>query len=133
MTTHGTTEIREHEKLIRNFISNESFFRNQRDFAETYPSLDSVALSKPPERLSQGKLLWRNVSVTPEKLNEGFYSDSAMKFLSSEGESLKIDAMIKYTLGISDRAVGWVTAQDPEETVNKVLLKLFTNLRSPEN
>ena len=129
LTTEGTTKVREHEKLIRNFISHESFFMNQKDFAESYPPLDSIALLRPPERLSQGKLLWRNVSVTPEILSEGFFADSAMKFLSSEGESLKIDAMIRYPLGIADRAVGWVDAQNPEETQNKVLLKLFTNLR----
>ena len=129
----GVKGVRDHEKRIRNFISMESFFWIQKDFAETYPPLDVFSLSRPPERLNGGRLLWRKVSVTPESLNEGFYFDSALKFLSLEGKSCTLDAMLGYPIGIANRDVGWVTPQHPEETENGVLLQYFISLSANMN
>jgi len=126
--TKGIKGVRDHEKLIRNFISMESLFSIQKNFAETYPPLDVISLSRPPERLNGGRLLWEKVSVTPESLNQGFGFDSALKFLSLEGKSCTLDAMLGYPIGIANRDVGWVTPQNPEETENGVLLQYFISL-----
>ena len=129
ITTMGTKEVAEHEKLVRSMISNESLIRNQKDVASTFPPLGSVAASNPPEKLGDGRLLWRNVSVTPQILNQVSTFDSAMNFLHLEGESCTLNAMMLYPLGISSRSVGYVTAQDPGESLNKSLLKIFAKLR----
>jgi hypothetical protein len=129
ITTMETMEVTEYEKLVRSMISNESLIRNQKDVASTFPPVGSVAVSHPPEKLGDGRLLWRNVSVTPKTLNQVSTFDSVMNFLRSEGESCTINAMMLYPLGISSRSFGYVTAQDSGESLNKSLLKIFAKLR----